>query len=330
MKIQHIAFALGFLITTISCQENKIPYLKLKDANVYFDNQANRFIPNVYESAKKFKVPIILAGIPGSHPVSVTVTTDTAGHLNPAVEGVDYTLPNKTIEFKNGYGTQYIELGLIDNDIRQESRTFDLVIESTTPELKPNPSNRITITIMDDEHPLLYLCGTYEVSAIDIVYTGKPIEFDVIVSPDPKDDNAVYIENIPLFAIPGTLPKLKLVVDISSQKCHIPGKQMVGNFTYQGESGNVTAYHFFGYTNPDDGKEYLDIDDDAIPGNILNGGKTFRLTEWMGAMATSGKFDGNIFFVYDNFTMNRTSDSQSMTNDPISASIQNIPLRKLR
>lgn len=315
-----------------SCEQEHAPYLKLRDANVYFDLNTSRFNPSVMENVSKLKVPVILAGIPGTLPVTVIVATDTTGHEHPALEGVDYTIKEKTLYFEDGYGVQYIDVRPINREDRQPTRTFDLVIQSTDPELLYNPDHRITVSILDAGHPLLYMCGDYLVTARDIVWTGQVVDFSVQITPDPDDDNAVYIENVPLVAMPGTL-KFRMRVDADAGMCYIDGQEC-GDFELNGVPGGIGLYYSYTYINPEDGEEYFDYDTEGvIKVNYLNGGKKFQLRDLIGAYVISGQYKGKFFFLYEDMVLNRMespASAQSLPAMPAAWNYENklSPLRR--
>ena len=68
--------------------------------------------------------------------VTVNVAAVTEGEAVPAIEGTDFNIKNKTIVFEEGFGTQYIEIEAIDNDLFTGKKTFNLVIASTVTEIK--------------------------------------------------------------------------------------------------------------------------------------------------------------------------------------------------
>lgn len=45
--------------------------------------------------AEPLEIPLVLAGIPGSGKVTVTLAVSTEGDTNPAIEGEDFTIDNK-------------------------------------------------------------------------------------------------------------------------------------------------------------------------------------------------------------------------------------------
>lgn len=325
MKIfKYILIAISCYGLLLSCQEDKMPYLKLKDASVYFDLNTSRFDPTVVETASRLKVPLYLAGVPGTPPVSVTIVTDTTGIQNPAIEGVDYTIKEKTVTFEEGYGTQYIDVYPVNNEERQPNRSFKLLISSTSKELRYNPTKEITITIVDGGHPLLYMKGAYKVTARDIVYTGGQISFNVMINPDPDDDNAVYVENVPLAVIPQNF-RFKMIVNAANGICSVPHGQDYGSFNHENLSGGIGFYYSFIFTEGEN--NLVDYDEDVdITFNYLDEGKRLVANSIVGAYVISGANKGAIFFVLENMVMekisNTTQQQQSLNEFPYGLSQQ--------
>lgn len=318
--LKYILIATSCCGALLSCKEDKMPYLKLKDANVYFDLNTSRFDPSVVETASKLKVPLILAGMPGTYPVSVTVETDTSGIENPAIEGIDYTIREKTVTFEEGYGTQYIEVNPINNEERQPNRSFKLLISSTSKELVPNPANKITITIVDGGHPLLYMKGAYKATAIDRYYTGERVSFNVSITPDPDDDNAVYVENIPLILVSQNL-RFKMVVNAANGTCTVPADQDFGSFNEGGRYGDLGFYYSFIYQDEESGNYIVDYDEDVdITFKYLNGGNRLEANSIVGAYCISGPNKGQIFLIFEDLAFERinttTAQEQAVNWSP--------------
>lgn len=318
--LKYILIAISCCGTLISCEKDKMPYLKLKDANVYFDLNTSRFDPSVVETASKFKVPLILAGVPGTYPVSVTVETDTTGIENPAIEGVDYTIREKTVTFEEGYGTQYIEVNPINNEERQPNRSFKLLITSTSKKLVRNPANEITITIVDGGHPLLYMKGAYKATGIDRYYTGASVSFNVSITPDPDDDNAVYVENIPLIMVSQNL-RFKMIVNAVSGICTVPADQDFGSFNEGGRYGDLGFYYSFIYQDEESGNYVVDYDKDKdITFRYLNKGQRLEANSIVGAYSISGTNKGQIFLIFENLAFERinttTAQEQAVNWSP--------------
>lgn len=290
-------YFIGFGIAAgllVSCESNDQAYLSMKDANVYFDTDQSRFVPSVSEDNKVLKVPLILAGIPGTYPISVTIEVDTAGVLNPAKEGVDFSIKKKVITFEEGYGTKYIEIHTIDNSVKNPVKQFELKIVKTSMPLNSNTENSITVSILDNEHPLQYLFGTYRAAGLD-VFANKVERFNMIMSADPEDDDMVLIEGFP--ATP--LLRAKLRIDMEAKQCWIIGGQVIDD--NDPVYGLVMLCRCF---RKDDG--YLGYDYNDVPGTIGENGTVFTFTNWVGAVIISeGPNQGAAFFTFKDLTLEK-------------------------
>ena len=277
-----------------SCESNDQSYLTMKDASVYFDTDQSRFVPSVGEDNKVLKVPLILAGIPGTFPITVTVEVDTMDLANPAKEGVDFTVKKKTISFEEGYGVKYVEIHTIDNLVKNPVKQFKLKIVETSIPLNSNTENSITVSLLDNEHPLQYLFGTYRAAGLD-VFANKVERFNMIMSADPDDDSMVLIEGFP--ATP--LMRAKLRIDMDTKQCWIIGAQIVTD--NDPEYGLVMLCRCF---RKDDG--YLGHDYNDVPGVIDENGTKFTFTDWVGAVIISeGANQGAAFFTYKDLTLEK-------------------------
>lgn len=290
--LKYISGFLVILPAFISCDSNDQPYLNVKDANLYFDTDQSKFVPNISESNKTLKVPIILAGIPGTYPITVTIGIDTTNATNAAKEGVDFIIKKKTITFEEGYGIKYVEIKTLDNTEKGPSKQFDLTFDSVSRPLKNNPSNKITITILDDEHPLQQLFGIYHASGLDVFTAGKTDKFNITMSADPTDDATVLISGFPT----ATNVQFKLRIDLESKQCWLPGGQELGKDPLY---GLVVLCRCF---KKEDG--YLGFDYDDVPGTISDNYTEYLFTNWLGAVVVGeGEHYGAAFFAYKDFKM---------------------------
>lgn len=290
-----IKYSFIVLIGTLlfmSCEKNEEPYLNIKDSSAYFDDDANRFMPVVSEGNQTLKIPVILAGVPGTYPITLTIAADTTAGANPAIEGVDFIIKKKEITFEEGYGTKYVEIKTIDNDEKNPAKYFDLVIASASRPLKSNPAERITVTIQDDEHPLRQLLGTYKASALDL-FSGALEEFNMVMSANPDDDNMVILRGFPV------APNLEVNfrIDLKNNTCWFPAGQTMKIDDTRGTTMLCKCH------KKEDG--YLGWDFDNIPGIIENNATKFIITEWMGAVLLdeSDAEYGGAFFAYKDFTL---------------------------
>lgn len=291
---KYILGLLSGIVLLAACDDNKTPYLNLEDASLYFDTDQNRFVPSVSENNKILKVPVILASIPGTYPLSVTVATDIASIENPAREGTDFYLKKKEIVFEEGYGTKYIEVRTIDNAGKNPARQFDLVIASTSYPLKHHTEDRIRITILDDEHPLKELFGTYSATGLE-VFENKVYTFNMQMFADSEDESMVRIKGFP--DCPNK--EVKIRIDLDNKICSIPANQEIDvNTSIVGLTMICKCFR------KEDG--FLGYDFEDIPGIVNEEATEFSFTEWLGAVILQeGEHKGGAFFAYKNFTLTK-------------------------
>ena len=179
-KLKYLILAVGTLFVIASCDDNIPQSFNAEDSNASFSKTTASVNENATEP---LEIPLVLADIPGSGKVTVTLAVSTEGDTNPAIEGEDFTIDNKEITFEEGYGTQNIVIRPIDNNVFTGKKTFTLTIASSTPELKESVQNSVKISIADDEHPLSYLFGTYAMEGI-LISQGQasPNGYDVTIA----------------------------------------------------------------------------------------------------------------------------------------------------
>ena len=179
-KLKYLILAVGTLFVIASCDDNIPQSFNAEDSNASFSKTTASVNENATEP---LEILLVLAGIPGSGKVTVTLAVSTEGDTNPAIEGEDFTIDNKEITFEEGYGTQNIVIRPIDNNVFTGKKTFTLTIASSTPELKESVQNSVKISIADDEHPLSYLFGTYAMEGI-LISQGQasPNGYDVTIA----------------------------------------------------------------------------------------------------------------------------------------------------
>ena len=131
-KLKYLILAVGTLFVIASCDDNIPQSFNAEDSNASFSKTTASVNENATEP---LEIPLVLAGIPGSGKVTVTLAVSTEGDTNPAIEGEDFTIDNKEITFEEGYGTQNIVIRPIDNNVFTGKKTFTLTIASSTPEL---------------------------------------------------------------------------------------------------------------------------------------------------------------------------------------------------
>lgn len=303
MKIlNYITAATIVLIAFTSCDDNEVSNFKMEDANVSLDTDPNRFIPSVSENNQTLDIPVILAGMPGTFPVTIRVAVDTVGKANPAKEGVDFRIRSKTITFEKGFGTQYIRVQTIDNDVQNKTIEFDLVIDSISRPLKDNPSNRVTISILDNEHPLEYLFGVYTATGWD-VFSGNQESFQMKLSASEEDQTILLLEGFTGIAT----AKFKIRIDATNNTCFILGGQniVIDNMIIP----DVKLLRCF---KKEDG--YLGYDYEDIPGILSAGPYKLTFTDWIGSVVTAGEEMGGAYFAYKDLTLTKRGGQAAGVN----------------
>lgn len=188
MKIFKLALGMAAGLLLASCNINELPEYDDSNAFVAFTSSS----VNVGEEEGSKQVEVLLTSIGGIETtVNFEVTPDeTAG----AVEGKHYTIEgSKSLTFKKDAPTQKITLNIIDND------TFDGDVKFTIKLLDPEgvqlgASKTCSVTIEDDEHPLLFILGT--LSAKGPSYFNGDSEWEVRIAKDDSDLSKVWIYNL--------------------------------------------------------------------------------------------------------------------------------------
>lgn len=188
MKIFKLALGMAAGLLLASCNINELPEYDDSNAFVAFTSSS----VNVGEEEGSKQVEVLLTSIGGIETtVNFEVTpAETAG----AVEGKHYTIEgSKSLTFKKDAPTQKITLNIIDNN------TFDGDVKFTIKLLDPEgvqlgASKTCSVTIEDDEHPLLFILGT--LSAKGVSDFNGDTEWEVRIAKDDSDLSKVWIYNL--------------------------------------------------------------------------------------------------------------------------------------
>ena len=188
MKIFKLALGMAAGLLLASCNINELPEYDDSNAFVAFTSSA----VNVGEEEGSKQVEVLLTSIGG---IETTVNFEVApAETAGAVEGKHYTIEGgKSLTFKKDAPTQKITLNIIDND------TFDGDVKFTIKLLDPEgvqlgASKTCSVTIEDDEHPLLFILGT--LSAKGVSDFNGDTEWEVRIAKDDSDLSKVWIYNL--------------------------------------------------------------------------------------------------------------------------------------
>ena len=185
MKIFKLALGMAAGLLLASCNINELPEYDDSNAFVAFTSSS----VNVGEEEGSKQVEVLLTSIGG---IETTVNFEVApAETAGAVEGKHYTIEGgKSLTFTKDAPTQKITLNIIDND------TFDGDVKFTIKLLDPEgvqlgASKTCSVTIEDDEHPLLFILGT--LSAKGPSYFNGDTEWEVRIAKDDSDLSKVWI-----------------------------------------------------------------------------------------------------------------------------------------
>lgn len=188
MKIFKLALGMAAGLLLASCNINELPEYDDSNAFVAFTSSS----VNVGEEEGSKQVEVLLTSIGG---IETTVNFEVApAETAGAVEGKHYTIEgSKSLTFKKDAPTQKITLNIIDND------TFDGDVKFTIKLLDPEgvqlgASKTCSVTIEDDEHPLLFILGT--LSAKGVSDFNGDTEWEVRIAKDDSDLSKVWIYNL--------------------------------------------------------------------------------------------------------------------------------------
>jgi hypothetical protein len=116
---------------------------------------------------------VYLGAATGTEATDVVLEVSTDGIANPAIEGTDFTLSSKSVNVP--VGVAMVTVTPIDNSVFTGDKKFNVTIVSNSKNYDMSVQQTITVTIVDDEHPLKAWMGTYTVAAVSY---GSPGDWD--------------------------------------------------------------------------------------------------------------------------------------------------------
>ena len=178
------AFAVAGAVMA-SCDVNKPDIFDDANAFVAFDNETMS-IDEVMDGTSTLTVPVTLASVAGiEESVSFRLVDGTAE------EGVNYELltTSGVLNFNAENRTQNIEISILYDGEYTGNLTFTIEFVNTG-SVNQGAENTCTVTIVDSDHPLAPLFGTYTFSGNN--YWDGPVTWTATISSDPDDDHRVY------------------------------------------------------------------------------------------------------------------------------------------
>ena len=171
-----------------SCDINKPDIFDDDNAFVAFDKGTM----SITEAAgAKLSIPVTLASVAGiEESVSFKVVDGTA------VAGTNFELltVSGVLNFDAENRTQYIEFEILPDGDYTGDITFSVEFVNTG-SVQAGAENKCTVTILDSDHPLAALLGTYTFSGTSY-YDGET-SWTATFRSDPSDDNRIWIMNLP-------------------------------------------------------------------------------------------------------------------------------------
>lgn len=213
------ALVAGAMLFT-SCDLNDYP--KFDDADAFIAFESTDL--SVDETGDSINVPVLLTSLAGLEGTA-TIEVDSA---STAVEGVHYQiLGSKTLNFTKEASTQNLTVKVVDNTEFTGDVKLVLNIVNVTG-VNAGMHTTCTVTIVDDEHPLQSILGTYKNSFLSN-YDG-PSESVLTLTKDEKDVHTVWINPI-VAAVNGRA--VYGIVNDDMTEIAIPINQAIGsNSTY--------------------------------------------------------------------------------------------------
>jgi len=143
-------------------------------------------------------IPVVVGAFKGSSAVTVSFEVVAETGTSIAKEGVDFNLDASSVVFADGFGTQYIKVTPVNNDVFTGNKTFTINLKSNTAKYPFGAQQTVLVSIIDDEHPLKNWIGNYSVSALSY---GDPGNWDeswsnVSTAADPDDVNSLIISGL--------------------------------------------------------------------------------------------------------------------------------------
>lgn len=269
MKIFKLALGMAAGLLLASCNINELPEYDDSNAFVAFTSSA----VNVGEEEGSKQVEVLLTSIGG---IETTVNFEVApAETAGAVEGKHYTIEgSKSLTFKKDAPTQKITLNIIDND------TFDGDVKFTIKLLDPEgvqlgASKTCSVTIEDDEHPLLFILGT--LNAKGPSYFNGDTEWEVRIAKDDSDLSKVWIYNLVPGGSSSSSPVYGIVNDEKTE-IRIPvGQEVAVSSSYP----HILLNGYYG----EEGDEKIPTGG-YITGEIAEDG-TITLKDWFGSQVFS-------------------------------------------
>ena len=242
-KFNFIYGAVAAVALIFASCSNEQPKFDDADAFVAFTKSA----VSIDEIGGSVEVPVLLTSLGGLEEVE-GVSVGTVGiSVDPsstAVKGVHYEIEGTgNLSFTKDAPTQTIKVKILDNDKFTGDVKLVLTFNNVIGKFSEGKNNTCTITIVDDEHPLGFLLGSYACQGESNF--GGTVEDVITIVKDEKDINTVWIGNM----VPGgTSKQVYGIVNEDRTEIKIP----VGQTIATSSSYPSILLHGFAYPEYDE------------------------------------------------------------------------------
>ncbi|MBN2697690.1 MAG: hypothetical protein JXR52_02605 [Bacteroidales bacterium] len=285
-RINKILFVLAAVVLFVSCEPEYIMFDSSKNFVAFTAKSAN-----MVEPGGKIGIPVLLTALPNSPAATVTFDFSTEGLGDKAAaEGTDFTLLNssKTLNFPDGWGYDTIWVQPVDNDEFTGNKLFYIELLSNSEDYQFGVNQRLTVTLVDDEHPLKNWIGNYDIAALSNGSPGAWDESWTAVTSAVEGD--VTVLSILITAGGATGTPFQAAFDMEEMTITITAGTDFGNFYGY---GSMVAYLSDYFT-------YLDKES-PIVGTIANDG-TIQIDN-VGLVIATGTYAG---YIWDSFNLTWT------------------------
>lgn len=229
-------------------------------------------------------VEIYLGAAAGTPATDVTLEVSTQGHANPAVLGEDFTISSMNVNVAVGIAS--VKIVPVDDDVFTGNRTFTLKIASNSQNYPLTAQSQVLVTILDNEHPLKLVIGTYHVVGTDA--WGDPVDATVVTSPVDGDLTKVSFPLVQLsgYDAPAT-NKVMVNVDLAAGTFRIQVGQTYPTWGYG-------PCKLSGY----DGATGSALEDGSFIRGLIDEDGNITFLDYMGVLITSGVNAGLSFNIW--------------------------------
>lgn len=273
-KMKSIYALVAGTLLLASCADNEHPKFNDADAFAAFTKSAMSVNENVQSG--ELKIPVLFTSLAGlNKSVDFEIVDGTAA------QGVNFEVTNasNTLSFTKEAPEQYITIKVNDNDTFGGDISFSINLKESG-DINLGASKTCTVTIVDDEHPLAFILGTFTGNGES--YFNGATQWTLTLEKDADDVSKVWIGNM----VPeGTSLKVYGVVNDEKTEIRIPvGQEIAQSSAYS----SITLEGFVGA----EGEESIPTGGNII-GTIAADG-TITIEDWFGSNIEGGNSWYNI------------------------------------